>query len=484
MSEFPAIQQGVVANLPLETPTESDPVAAILRAIKTQDQSKDTQTGRRAPELTGDISYIPFRFTDSGTVGLGSHETAFGNQALLGYGYCRAIDVRENGGDSISPSDEDIRLALRLSLLEVRSFLATSDPAEQAYIAKKLFEAEPLPASLAEELGGAVGGVERLKLLNTRSPEGSSVVSDETIIKLLAWHNARTIDRQKAYEKVIQPLRERYIERLQWAEDEGWLDRGTITPERLERIRNISVYIDDDLDFQPERNFPGASAYAVIERNVPSYILIKRVEILTKAQIEAIFTHEMTHIVTGFSSNDVVTGTSSSQETNLYGLRRLFKDSSSGELATFVNEAATDYFTLALLNRGIDRVNLHHFLMLPDAVKPVGYLEGIYFLKKLPIDPILYFRALFEDHPGESADDSLRNELQGQADPAKTPMYGPYVLQLRSELSEIFSGVEAERLVEIFHQHKGNILGAAIRLHQIVRRSQRPQGQEQGHEKH
>lgn len=448
---------------------------SVLRAARVQWESEAASL--RAPELTGDTSYIPFEFTDFGVTGLASHETTFGHEVLTGYGYCRAIDDRQNKGEALTEDDKIVRVYFAQSLLAARSFLSDKNPAQQAHAAEKLFGAEPLPDSLAGELGGKdAADLERLHFLNAATPGGNPRVSDETLIKLLAWHNARMIDRQQKYEQEkFGPMRARLIARLQWAEHDGWLDPGMLTASRMQLVQHTPVLLDDDLHFRPHNKVPGSLAYTTHMGKSPSHILIKNADALSPQQSEYLFTHEMVHVLTGNSPDDAPsTKRESTTYHEGYGLQRLFSSEDEKKLATAINEGTTDFMALALLSGGIQASNLMRDMLIPGFVKQRPcYENAVYVLRKLPIDPKLYFKALFEGYAGTDADTVHADAQMGRSDQAgELPERGPRATQLQEELSDIFGDKWRAELLDIFVQYEKrgvDSLKAVVRLHKTVK---------------
>jgi hypothetical protein len=317
-----------------------------------------------------------------------------------------SAEIVSGARDPEQPKPYDV-----LQLKDLRdTFYFTNEKDKKVY--GEVLLSENIPEWLLQSFGGKDvtpnGLIESFSAttVDEQTQETKSLVSDESLINLMQWHNHVQGEKQKVFEtETIAPMRQRMMERVLQAEADGWLEPGTVTAERLDLINTTLVYIDDKMGI--DNHFHGwmgqAQAYAHGRTigNLPQIVMAAPTAAkFSQAKLEKVFTHEMVHVLTGYTPHvqSVDTYKSFTQEeadrkdTGEYGMRRLLGDNDAG---TGLNEAVTEHFARALISGNIDKL------------QPLGgsYNGQRYLLRALckrgeqPIDPRLFVQAMFADTP-------------------------------------------------------------------------------------
>jgi hypothetical protein len=281
----------------------------------------------------------------------------------------------------------------------------------------------------------------RLERFYATGTDGKPLVADETVANFLQWHANKLNMKQIDFERsVVAPLRTEYYNKLQQAVSDGWLSEGTLTEERVRRIFETPVMIDDDSGLDPSFRaiFGNADAHAnSVGAGVITFRHRTNVTDLSKKQQELVrrhFMHEMTHIITGFTHVSSHSMNSRDGERGSYGLDRIFGYNSTAGAS--LNEAVTEHFARALITGDIDTV------MTPR--KGITYINDRFLLDRLcnagsvRVSPRHFVSAMF-------AGDSYKDFAAGMSTDEQVE-----VTQLRNLLDKAFPGGDViERLNEV-----------------------------------
>ncbi len=139
-----------------------------------------------------------------------------------------------------------------------------------------------------------------------------------------------------------------------------------------------------------DETFSGAAeGYAHDLEKSPVIVFRFGSEKKTEEGIDKLFTHEMTHIITGHTPHGAWNGYN--YKASSYGVERLFEETSAAGRS--LNEATTEHFAIALMTGDMDTVRVFR--------KSGSYVPDRYLLNKLctmgkeKISPRLFVRALF-----------------------------------------------------------------------------------------
>lgn len=315
---------------------------------------------------------------------------------ILGHDAVRAsFDIaREDVGEEI----------LHDYLQVVRNNFRDTDPLDKKRVATNIFTVQEMPEWLLGSLGGAeITPEQRFDRITATDENGKDIVSDETLINFLEWHAHRTEQKQIAFEKnVVTPLRLQYVERFKRAIKAGWIPADTLDEKRLSKIMETPVLLDDGFggDEALGRRWAVASAYARAETSEPMIVFRHGSEKMRPNSFDRLFTHEMTHIITGTVPESVrrtVAETArmgnwgENPDKPTYGLSRVFGD---GHIGVTINEAVTEHFAVALIKGDIDSLRI--------VGRGGTYMNNRYLFRKLcnggkiKISPRLFVQAMFD----------------------------------------------------------------------------------------
>lgn len=243
-----------------------------------------------------------------------------------------------------------------------------------------------------------------MRRLAARKSDGSFLVSDETVLNVLQWHNYRMTQKQSAFEELVMPYKQGFIESVQHAAVSGWLSPSTV--KNLDRLEKTGIYISDGTDTL-NKNWAGC----MCANQDGSYT----VSLLPKFADKTL-DHELVHVLEGERVPCPETGVVST-EAYQRGLQRLVPENNDG--MKMLGETITE-FTSVCLRRGKYPARF----ALP---KRGSYGWGLPLVQALataggrPIDPSLFIRAHLED------------DIQTEALGARSAMLG-----LRRALQEAF----------------------------------------------
>lgn len=320
---------------------------------------------------------------------------------------------------------------------------------------------ENVPEWLLQPFGGKnvtpSGLIDAIVGAHSINGTDSHDVANDSVLNLLQWHNHVQGEKQKAYEvAVTAPMRERFLERIQKAENNGWLKPGTVSPERIDLIKNVPVYLDDGMGLDKHfQSLTNATAYAQKAEDNERPFIVLSLEAVKQPfeKREKVFTHEMVHILAGLTpqpfSPEVGLDEMQAQleHSGEYGLHRVFGNNKVGN---GVEEAVTEHFARALISGNIDKL------------QPLGgaYREYRYLLRSLckrgvtPIDPRLFVQAMFADTP--------------HAQPGVSDSEPEDVSALRLALTKAFPGrnisQEMTRQIDAAAEAGRSVLGPIIRF--------------------
>ena len=277
------------------------------------------------------------------------------------------------------------------SLDGARKTLA-SIPEDTVETLDEMLDLEAMPKWLANNIGlesAEPGGAKALLLEEDDS--GKPKVSDETLLNVLQWHNHRIVSEQRApVESGEWSFAKGYFKDLLGrGVRDGWLPRGTLSTNRMLRIDNTQLRIDDGLGTIAKKEV-GSSA---VMNDHDIWITLPTHRWEGRVYHPSTVTHEFTHIVAG---KDVSPLMRRITKNGLYrtGLYRMFKPEDKGA-GRVLNEAIVEHIAETMHQGSPDVTN-------PD-VKYGTYAAYRSLLDALcnggekPIDVRLFINAYFED---------------------------------------------------------------------------------------
>lgn len=383
------------------------------------------------------------------------------HEKILGQAAVKANIELQHAVVTGSENTAQLEQSVKDKLEAVREDIRTAHRSERKEFGKALF-ADGVPPMLVDGVGARQPRKFAAKLAEKDSA-GNYVVSDGALLNILEWHNMNVERKRQVLEKeVLTPLRERYIERMDQAVRDGWIEPDMFDESRRELVRSVPIYFDDGIgpDDQFRFNRLGTSrAYAQPSEHPYMALSLHKIN---RRRFERTFMHEMTHIMTG--ETQAMQNNWQRVGARKYGLNRLSipdarnqapekpfmsfgagwgsraeSSSDSKDLysdsrgLSLLNEATTEHLADALVTGNFDKVSRG----LPGRR---SYKAGLRLLQTLttkgrhPIAPGVFVRAM------------LAGTLTGSPD-GDTSNVDHHLNSLRDELDSAFPHVDVVRMV-------------------------------------